>query len=293
MNQMLHISFGICLFVFSEGLRLPTSSSTSENEEMHLQDLTKAPKIANVYVINLKARRDRCLCMSSQLINSPFPVFRIEAATPDTQFDLCPTLNNLKTGIGHQGYEKNRNTGAQTGLFCSNYLAWQHATTQSEDEKPAFTIIMEDDLILHDETKFWHELSSFLGSDCEGDQWDRVVVDTFAGSGKSKQYSCKHQNGEKHTISDATGAGTVLQIFRTSALHKYLGQTNPFITDKWQDQDVTNGTLRVWKPNIANQAGRVRQEELAPYCSKTISKSDIVAKMQVSDGVAKALPFEC
>jgi len=248
---------------------------------------TKASKTANIYVINMKERKDRCLCMASQLNNSPFPVFKITAATVDTQFELCPAIK----GLDRRGNVGTRNRGGQSALFCSNYLAWLHAAAPSS--KADFTVVLEDDVIF-DQAQFWPELQNFLDSDCEDHVWDQILVDTIHMKKPGKQYLCTNQMEQKRTITSGLGYGTHMQIFRTSSLHKYLSQMTLHTTDKWSAAPG-NTTLRGWNPNLVLQSSQLKKlgivEKLPSFCGRSTMHSDIESFARVP--TTPKLAFEC
>lgn len=225
--------------------------------------------------------------MATQLNKSPYPVFKIEAATNKTQFDLCPSLKGLD-GRGDVG---TRNRGGQSALFCSNQLAWKSGASSKAD----FIIVLEDDTIF-DQENFWPQLQKFLDSDCEGQQWDQVLVDTIHAKGKGKEYSCKnHALGTAGPISSTLGYGTHMQIFRTSSLHKYLDQKEVHTTDKWS-MSPKDTILRGWYPNMVLQTSQLKKlgklDKLPSFCSASTEHSDIeVAKFAKTQ--PSKLAFEC
>lgn len=264
-------------------------------------DEVLAVKQANVYVINAEKRLDRCLCTSSQLAKSPFPVFRIKAATPDNQFDMCPKLKNLQKTPGDDHFIKK---DGQSALFCSNYMTWHRALS---GKKAKFTIILEDDIII---TKsFWSKVQSFLKSDCEGDHWDRVVVDTFLysdgggnqGTAEKSNYTCQHKDGEKHIVTNDHGWGTHFQIFRTSSLEKYLQHQEFDVLDA-KTLDPPGTIVRYWNPGVAMQISQMKRsnyvgfktdEQIPKLCeSEAVAKSDIMMARQIEDKDPK-FAFKC
>lgn len=251
----------LALCLQSTGLRMRQLSLT-----------TKASKTVSVYVLNMEARKDRCLCMATLLNKAPFTVFKITAATPDTQFELCPKLQGLE-----RGGSATRNRGAQSGLFCSNYLAWQHSVEQPI--KSDFTVVLEDDVIF-DNAVFWPKLQSFLDSDCEGKLWDLVEVDTLQAKEIGQSYACKDQK-ERHTITSGLGYGTHVQIFRTSSLPKFLAQTMTHTTDKWS-MAPKNVTIRGWNPGMVLQGSQLKKfgqlDQLQTFCDPSTMHSDIDVK---------------
>eukprot|EP00746_Dinoflagellata_sp_MGD_P125931 gnl/MRDRNA2_/MRDRNA2_60836_c0_seq1.p1 gnl/MRDRNA2_/MRDRNA2_60836_c0~~gnl/MRDRNA2_/MRDRNA2_60836_c0_seq1.p1 ORF type:complete len:290 (+),score=35.89 gnl/MRDRNA2_/MRDRNA2_60836_c0_seq1:107-976(+) len=289
---MLYVFIATCILRLSEGLRMAT-----QNDE----NITKK---ANIYVLNLKERKDRCLFTSAQLASSPFPVFRMEAATPVTQFDKCPTLEGLRRGVVAEDYGEKFHSGGQTALYCSNYITWEHAQAQNTE----FTVILEDDVILKED--FWQKMQSFLSSDCTGEQWDRVLVDTFrfgvdgcicpcAGDAcleppHAQKNICtapKNTYSEDHVITTARGYGTHVQIFRTSSLMKYLHQKNAQILDHTIDPE--GAVVRYWNPDVVKQADMYASEQLPMSCSDSVKESNIVALAGVPAVSDTEFAFEC
>merc|ERR1719316_496251 len=149
---------------------------------------------AHILFVNLKQEKNRCLCISSQLNAAPFPVTRIDAASPHTQQDRCPEL--FKDGLAlHQ----KKPMPGQSALYCSNYLAWKHFY---HNTKADYAIIFEDDIILH--KGFWDRVKGLLASTCDNSP-DYMTVDGKM-TGKSKKIhigqsaKCQTKDGQHENL---------------------------------------------------------------------------------------------
>jgi len=242
---------------------------------------------AHVYVINLQDRVDRCTCMQTQLTDSPFRVFRQQAATRTSQFELCPDSDLAKQGVDRLGgYDK----AAQSATFCSNQLIYNRV--KADPNKPEFIIVMEDDIVIANHTKLWDSVKSFLkAEDCSvGGQheWDHVIVDPWIHKesnlepGPTKAGICK-DGKTHHTLVQASHMyGAHMQLIRTSSLDKLLSQTKWHVADHF-NIERRNG-LRVWHwaPDVVKQSSagpgdkrNFAREKLAQQCAATVMKSDI------------------
>eukprot|EP00746_Dinoflagellata_sp_MGD_P002185 gnl/MRDRNA2_/MRDRNA2_104217_c0_seq1.p1 gnl/MRDRNA2_/MRDRNA2_104217_c0~~gnl/MRDRNA2_/MRDRNA2_104217_c0_seq1.p1 ORF type:complete len:158 (-),score=19.57 gnl/MRDRNA2_/MRDRNA2_104217_c0_seq1:39-512(-) len=143
---------------------------------------------------------------------------------------------------------------------------------------------MEDDFIL--KPNAWHEIESFLNSDCQDNQWDRVLVDVFEFYDGWQQWghnsTCQDQNNpaKKHMVNDAHGFGAHLQIFRTSSLRKYLERNSVHIMDH-ADSDPKDTIVRYWNPDIVLQSSMAFRKGYAKmipkFCSRKVAGSNIQA----------------
>merc|ERR1719272_2308183 len=85
-----------------------------------------------------------------------------------------PKLQQLAHRIGTRS-----KAGAESALFCSNYLAWQDALANHKDKD--FIIIMEDDArLLGDKAQMWKKVDGLLSSECQ--DWDHMNVDPYEGA---------------------------------------------------------------------------------------------------------------
>jgi len=231
-------------------------------------------KLAHIYVMNLKERRDRCECMQTQVKSPLFTAFRHEAVSKAKLQEQCPDAPVNKTWAA---------------IFCSNRQIINKAL--ASPIKPKYIIIMEDDLAFQPE--FFTKLHRLLNNECLGrNQWDRMVVDTFTTFGKDdprkvsfalsrKSIQCNERGEEGfesdpqfhqlyHANRDSYGAH--VQIIKYSALESMIN--GGFHTvDHWRDfKDVK--TI-FWQPNLVKQVGNFQHGQPPAECDKkSIAKND-------------------
>jgi len=229
-------------------------------------------RLAHIYVMNLKERRDRCECMRSQLKSSLFTVSRHEAVSKASLNEQCPDAPLNKTWAA---------------IFCSNRQIISKAL--ASPNKPKYIIIMEDDLAF--EPQFFTKLHSLLSNEClESSHWDRMVVDTFdtlwtldpkkqLHSLKRQHIQCNDQEGSEshpelsklyHANKDSYGAH--VQIIKSSALESMIN--SGFQTmDHWDK--FKNVTTIFWQPKLVKQIGKWQHGQAPTECDqKSIEKSD-------------------
>lgn len=237
---------------------------------------TRKPSMSggHVFFLNMRKHSDRCHCMASQLSDSPFPVTRIEAATPDNMNDLCPQIaqtalvqnqfNNsaLIKSAGRRRKGVSINDPRTPGLYatyCTNYLAWNHFYENSEAE---YALIFEDDIILGE--GFWERVQNFLASSCDAD-WDYVNVDGHATSVSRKLYgkfgqkaTCRTSSGQKETLGVLNVRLTHFQIIRRSAIPLMLkhAHTHGFSCTEWYQDAFPSDSIKMshWAPGVCGQA---------------------------------------
>merc|ERR1719498_314988 len=192
-----------------------------------LPDL-KDRKSANIYVLNLPKRKDRCQCMQSQLEGSPYKLVVQEAVEREKVNEHCPGL------LSEDKVKKGGETWA--AIFCANRLVLEEVSKSAD--KPDFVIIMEDDISIH--PTFLPKLQLLLNDDClTTAKWDVMAVDTFpswwlAGTTPEDQKdlhrvqfkTCSSKaNHLSHVYrSNSYYVGAHVQIIRTSQLDKVLAR---------------------------------------------------------------------
>jgi len=213
---------------------------------------------AHILFINMQESRDRCNCVTGQLKDAPYPVTRIDAATPVTQHDRCPEV------MAKRGSAKN---GGQSALYCSNYLAWNHFFYNTTAD---YALIMEDDIILQE--GFWDRVQGLLDSTCDND-WEYLTVDSFTTS-KSKKMrgiGLNRKCGEEQ-LNDIKTRGTHFQILRRSAIPRMIEHAHehgPAILDHWENAfPISSIKVSQWTPNICMQSSHEKHTQAhAEGCS--------------------------
>jgi len=306
------------LYISSVGsLRLGIPSATQSQESL------LASK-AHVMFINLQHQTDRCKCMSSQLEQAPYPVTRMNAATPDTMRDTCPFLKPALPKLEkqevdeHEDGEKGREhwdepeswkikdswpaNPVQSSLFCSNYMAWTHFL---ENTKAEYALIMEDDIVLNLEKGFWEHVENLLKNDHScGESWDYLTVDgrnrgIHKYSGMKWNYTADIQCGQKQDISFGHIMNvwcTHFQIIRRSAVQKlkdHAEEHGSFILDHWDRYPKESIKMHAWSPNICSQTSVKKGSTVAKFEECKAFKSSMNSKKSFFrdlDGVSSQCP---
>merc|ERR1719335_1096098 len=180
--------------------------------------------------MNLADRPDRCACMQQVLEDSPYPIFRQEAADVKTLKEKCPNVK-LKSDP-KPGFPAVFDPAA-SAVYCTNQLAFQ--TALDRKEKPDYIILVEDDLILKE--GFWKKLRAFLNDDncLSQEPWDLIAVDPFLTWKGLPDYNHKTFGDDSPGCSTLKMPhkwlfGAHIQIVRSSNLEKVVNR-HPGITD--------------------------------------------------------------
>lgn len=157
---------------------------------------------AEVYVINLDTRVDKCRCMQRQLMDSPWSAHRFFAVDNETVATSCPLMQ-----ARHYDTSKGKRN---TALICSNYLIWERFLESSDAQH---LVIFEDDAIILD-PDMWQKLDDFFTNPCQ--DWDYLMVDP---SSWDLGPSCGGFNMAPLTYAYS---GSHMQVFRRAAVRALL-----------------------------------------------------------------------
>lgn len=252
-------------------------SEPNENGQNMTTGVTVKAAPAHIFFINLAQEKERCHCVSAQLRGAPYPITRIEAATPETLLDQCREL--FPVGLGHQqsGEETTKKKGIPKGakaLYCSNYLTWKNFLLKTQAE---YAIIMEDDIVLGKD--IWKRVEGLLNAQCDN-SWEYITIDGRATSVSKKKYkglgvNAKCQgtgDGAKEQLSQINTRLTHLQIIRRSAIPALLNHARthgPSVLDWWTDAFPTNEIkMSQWAPGIASQSSYLHSSADLQGCRK-------------------------
>jgi len=258
------ILFFVCVNLV-KSLRIIQHRNSKDGVHLIKVGNEKASK-AHIFFINMKEATDRRQCVHSQLLDAPFPVTRIEAATRSSQYDRCQEIFSNKKLSQYSTSSRRRRPDSsgvgpgQSALYCSNYLTWKYFYYNSTAE---YALIMEDDVIMNE--GFWDRVQSLLDSKCDHD-WEYLTVDGRATGQAKKQFKnlgqegqCLHaRSGREEHIGHMTVRCTHFQIIRRSAISHLLNhaQTHgPQILDWWAVAFPTD-TIKMnqWSPGICGQS---------------------------------------
>lgn len=259
--------------------------------DVNLSEL-KDRKSANIYVLNLPKRKDRCQCMQSQLEGSPYSLVVQEAVESEKVEEHCPGL------LSEHKVQGDGKTWA--AIFCANRLVLEEVSKSAD--KPDFVIIMEDDVSIH--PTFLPKLQLLLNDDClTTAEWDVMAVDTFTGwwdhdtledqkslhrvQFKTCSSTANHLSHVYHSNKHYFGAH--VQIIRTSQLDKVLAR-KPDPVDWWQHfHRQSNVTTIFWQPGLVKQMkqkswknrlgetkkrSKKRFDTVPEECQKSVATSD-------------------
>lgn len=251
----------------------------------------RAPPKVDVYVINLKQRRDRCTCMESQLAALPANVYHHEASVgadcglregdnmaypkrackkrsvfnPCSEEDLAAEKRRVRHALD-----------SQYGVFCSNYNIWLRGAKSDAD----FIVLLEDDAIVK---PHWFEETVTLLSEC--DSIDYLVVDSYSKRSEKPSATCaKGQTTRLYEMGPGT-MWTHMQVVRTSALPRlfaHANKTGANTLDFWYRGEpagagVLPGRTFVWSPQIVSQVSQDgRHAERPEACKPSVARSDVV-----------------
>eukprot|EP00746_Dinoflagellata_sp_MGD_P009032 gnl/MRDRNA2_/MRDRNA2_118195_c0_seq1.p1 gnl/MRDRNA2_/MRDRNA2_118195_c0~~gnl/MRDRNA2_/MRDRNA2_118195_c0_seq1.p1 ORF type:complete len:341 (-),score=39.15 gnl/MRDRNA2_/MRDRNA2_118195_c0_seq1:55-957(-) len=253
---------------------------------------SKSGKSAQVFVINLADRKDRCHCMEMQMRSSPYPIFRQVAAEPKNLHQKCPNLSNRTKS----GYDI---TQAELSIFCSHRLVFERVL--ADPQKPDFIILMEDDLHFKKETEtqdpaapksqhniewyvnrtipFWTHVETFLNSNCASSSWDMAAVDTN-GRKRSPEppqhvhLECETQHGGYKLYSnDEMRWNANMLIIKTQNLQKLLDRHVNVVDHFYRFRDDDNINIVFWHPGMIYQANKPFR--VPNGCSASITESDV------------------
>lgn len=121
---------------------------------------------AEVYVINLKDRTDKCRCMRQQLRDAPWPTHRFDAVNMNNTAASCPTLTL-------PAIEDETKAKKSAALVCSNLHIWRKFLNEST---ASHLVVFEDDAILPD-PRMWDKLQQLIQEPCM--EWDYLMIDGF------------------------------------------------------------------------------------------------------------------
>jgi len=303
------ISFLCMISVGSLRLGIPSATQSQES--------SLASK-AHVMFINLPLQTERCKCMSSQLGDAPYPVTRMNAATPETMQHLCPFLQAAPPKLQKEVHEekdaakdqwdqpeawklKDRWPAdhVQNSLFCSNYMAWNHFLENTNAE---YALIMEDDIVLNSnpDKSFWGYVQHLLenGNSC-GETWEYLTVDGHK-KGNPKHNTTNIQCGQDIQLGHIMNVWcTQFQIIRRSAVQKlkdHAEKHGSFVLDHWDRYPKESIKMHAWSPGICSQtsiggSASAKFEECTAFAS-SIKKSKHKSFFRKSDGVSSQCPIK-
>lgn len=255
----------------------PSNSTPAvKPEDPDVPPMTSAT--AQIYVINLKKRKDRWECARSQLAASaPYNYTRFEAVSANNVNKECPYLKKAWLAGGDPA----------KGVMCSNYKIWEEEVKNGHSD---FVIIFEDDVAMGRE--MWDKIHDLFTGRCSN-RFDYLVVDTFKGKGPERK-GIKPEPSSAF-CADASpgiglhyiqGGGAQMQIVRRSALQKMLqlAEAHP---DKPIDRlnnnqfnaanEIRGGIFQAHVAAQLKSAGvqGVHISDAAHHCSKSVTSSDI------------------
>lgn len=233
---------------FAEGLRHLQMKSYDERESLNNGE---------VFVINLKERKDRCFCASQQLVNSSYPVHRFEAIEDATLGEACPKMPHELWG----------STGAAS-LTCSNYKIYQQLKeTQKESPDRKWVMVLEDDFEMKPE--FWTRVNEELQ---KNEKWGVLYIDSnFMGREIKQRDYLTYLDGDDRLRSSHC------MVIKTSYIDQLIASidkdakpmdrmSHGFVLDKIP--------VAQWGPQIIQQL-HTKQDAKRAQCDITLGQSNV------------------
>eukprot|EP00440_Ansanella_granifera_P005271 gb/GFBE01005719.1/.p1 GENE.gb/GFBE01005719.1/~~gb/GFBE01005719.1/.p1 ORF type:complete len:275 (+),score=85.47 gb/GFBE01005719.1/:1-825(+) len=197
------------------------------------QTVTERSKMlegANIWLLNLDKRADRCACMRQQFAEKNIPAQRLSAHTRND----CG-VKDAKLVDGTMCVD------CQFGLFCSNLAIWKQALQNNWK----YTIIVEDDVIFMKDD--WVEtLDHMLKTQMRPEYY--VNVDPAWGN--EHKYNSALQPGTEGVF------GTAMTIMGQEAVKQLVNASEHMgggALDHWY-KEVPHLKAMIWKPSIVRQA---------------------------------------
>jgi len=270
-----------------------TSASTALKMHGHTNAVMKGDEgnsLAQMFVINLDRREDKCGCASHELHKSPYLTNRFSAATVANWKERCPEMANSRE------ISKKHHSAKHAGiaLVCSNYQIWKAIHNNTESSQ--FTIVFEDDIVMT-KSAFYDEIDAFLKEQSNAD-WDIVYVDPAKPQGIKGSAKLQMLTGKAWIK-----GGSHMLIVRTTSASKLMGVAEK----EWATMDRFSYNMQkkgvkvgLWSPGIAGQrtrgiAGQRTKDmsELNDYCAASVQQSDIPKAFAKTSHSKEELAFPC
>lgn len=170
------------------------------------------PPVAEVYVINLDERGDKCRCMKKQMRSSPWPTHRFPAVTSLIVNTTCPMVVEKLLTVKDIPLTSTHLKSA--ALVCSNLLVWQEFLKKSRAPN---LVIFEDDAIITD-PDMWSRLGSFLETPCAS--WDYLLIDAWTSKRRMVDTLVSEEHCSQMEINNLTFhySGSHMQVFSRKAV---------------------------------------------------------------------------
>lgn len=211
-------------------------SSAGAQRRQRLSVRQEPPSLADIFVVNLDDRKDKCHCMQEQLASSPWPAHRFSAVRGADVQQACPEV--IK-GWHQETWDEEALNNA--GLVCSNYLVLKQWLNTS---MAPFLIVFEDDCMITD-PGMWTKLTEFLQRPCV--DWNYLMVDSWSPPGYEREVAVSSeqcQGMEIHNLNFQFG-GSHMQVF-TRRMATWLVK---WITDE-QKVDVMDKMIRTFQLGV-------------------------------------------